>query len=728
MLKLLVAIVLIAVIAGCSPTPQSSVEALPTLAVLNPVPTAPPEDAERVARAFLEAWKANDIPAMYNLITFNSQEATPIDSFTALYQTSHTEMSLRGLDYAPITMYRERGNIIVFAYNVTFETRLLGEFIDKDRQLRLVIDDRAGDWRVAWSPGDIFAEMGSGGRLRLEVSAPSRANIYDRSGDILADQNGKAVIVRAVKQEIAAWDACLPLLVPLLGKTAADIQRIYDESSLNWLMEFGTMEAAAYEQSHAMLEQTCAARLTSQPTRRYQDGTLAPYILGNIGYPDEADIPAVEAAGFSQDSILGKSGIEKSWDETLRGQPGGKLLIVSQGGGVLREIARDPSKPAESVWLTIDSSLQAGVAQLLADAYAQNAWSATSKGAAAVVMDVRTGEILAMVSYPSYDGNAFSPFPTIGRAEAARVVAEVQADPRRPQLNRAINGLYPLGSVMKTVSAAAVSDSGVYALDERYTCSGRWTRDITRYDWNSGHGTLTLPGALTQSCNPYFYEVGYQMFMHQPGLLPDYMRRVGFGSPTGLTDLQESAGFIPSPEWKLERMGYEWNFSDEVNISIGQGEVQVTPLQVTRWFAAIATRGDLLRPQLVKQVGILGEAPSYTLEPEVMGSVGLKPEEYDMLHEGLCAVTQSQAGTAEYQFRSYPDLQNLGVCAKTGTAQDGGSPDAVSHAWFAAYAPKDSPQVAVAVIVENSGEGSGVAAPIVRDILNLYFFDEMPAP
>jgi penicillin-binding protein 2 len=217
------------------------------------------------------------------------------------------------------------------------------------------------------------------------------------------------------------------------------------------------------------------------------------------------------------------------------------------------------------------------------------------------------------------------------------------------------------------------------------------------------------------------------MFMYQPGLLPEYMRRVGFGSPTGLRDLDDSAGFITTPDWKLKTMGYDWNFSDEVNISIGQGEVQVTPLQVVRWYAAIANRGELLRPQLVKQVGILGEAPSYTLAPDVMGEVGVKPEIYDMLREGLCAVTQSRAGTAEYQFRNYPDLQNIGVCGKTGTAQDGSSPDAVSHAWFASFAPMDNPQVALAVLVENSGEGSGVAAPLSRDIWRYYFFGEMPA-
>jgi penicillin-binding protein 2 len=487
-------------------------------------------------------------------------------------------------------------------------------------------------------------------------------------------------------------------------------------------MELGVIEATAYDQQHQQLEQSCAAQFSSRPTRRYPIGTLAPHIIGNVGYPAEAALPAVREAGFNQDSILGKSGIEQSWDEALRGRPGGRLLIVSQGGGVLREITRSPSKPSESVWLTLDTQFQADVAAIIAKAYADKEWP-QSKGAAAVVMDVHTGAILAMVSYPTYDGNAFSPFPTIGRETATRVTAEVQADSRRPQLNRAVNGLYPLGSVMKTVSAAAVSDSGVYDLDERYTCTGIWTRDITRYDWKpGGHGLLTLPMALTQSSNPYFYEVGYQMNLAIPGVLPQYMEKVGFGHPTGLRDLQESPGFIPNPDWKRKNFGVEWNFSDEVNIAVGQGEVQVTPLQVARWFAAIANGGTLLRPQLVSQVGILGEVPSYTLKPEAMEQLDIKPEVFTMLREGLCAVTQSPAGTAEYQFKHSP-LQRIGVCGKTGTAQTGGT-DTISHAWFAAWAPMNNPEIAIAVIVENAGEGSGEAAPIVRHILEEYFFGE----
>jgi penicillin-binding protein 2 len=684
------------------------------------------EAAGRAALGFLDAWQRDDFDAMYNLIAFSSQEANPKDNFVALYESSQNQMTLQSLHYSPVTLYPQRADVAIFNYNITFTTNLLGEFSDDDRNLQLILDPHASDWRVAWTPGDIIAEMADGGRLRLEISPPSRANIYDHEDNILADQNGRVVVVKAIKQAITDWPTCLSLLAPAMAKDPADIQNIYDESSPDWLMELGTMEPAAYEQTHTQLEQACAAQFSSRPTRRYINGTIAPNIVGTVGYPDEVNLPAVEAAGFDRDSILGKSGIEQSWDEKLRGHPGGRLLIVTPSGTVAREIARTTSNPPESVWLTIDSEMQAAVMKILSDAYTTNkdGWGSTSKGAAAVVIEVDTGNILAMVSYPTYDANAFAPFPSMGKIAADQTIAQLQSDPRRPMLNRPTQGVYPLGSVMKAISTAAVADTGVYTLDQRYTCIAVWTRDIERGDWlTSGHGTLTLPQALTQSCDPYFYEIGYQLDQFDPYALPSYARRMGMGGPTGLQDIAEAPGLIIDPDWKQTNLGIEWTFSDAVNMSIGQGEVLVTPLQVARLFAAIANGGTLYRPQLVEKTGILGEAPSFVSAPDPMTNFNIKPEVMETVRKGLCDVTSSRSGTAEYQFRDYPDLQRLGVCGKTGTAQDGPA-DAQSHAWFAAYAPKDNPQIAVAVIVENSGEGSGVAAPIVRDIMRYYFFEQ----
>ncbi len=713
------------ILVGCAPAPSAQVLPLPTLASLAQPP--PVDKATAVALNFLDDWSRSDYESMYALTTFSSQEATTLDGFKTAYQNASDTMSLQSLTYTPVTLSPDatRPDVAVFNYNVSFTTRLIGTFEDDNRNMQLVFDPQAGDWRVAWTVGDIFAELTRGGQLKLEINVPSRANIYDKDGNVLADQNGRIVTVQAVKQEIPDWPSCLNILAPAMDKDPAAVQKIYDQSNPDWLMELGTMEPSVYDQMHTQLETTCAAQFDSRPTREYENGTLAANIVGTVGYPDEADLPTLEAEGFNSDSILGKSGIEQSWDKQLRGSPGGKLVILSPAGDVLREVAHSAAQPPQSVWLTLDSDLQSHVEKIVADYYtnAKDTWAPQSKGASVVVLDVNTGEILAMVSYPGYDAEVFAPFPTMGKTAANQTIANLENDPRRPLLNRPTQSAYPLGSVMKTVSATAVTDTGVYALDQRYTCTGVWNREsnFTRYDWlPGGHGTLTLSQAITQSCDPYFYEVGYQLDKYDPEALPSYMRRVGFGSLTGLNDLAENPGLVPDPSWKLTTTGYKWTMSDSVNIAIGQGDVLVTPLQVARWFAAIANGGTLYRPQLVSKVGILGEAPTYTETPDAMSNIDVKPGILDTIREGLCNVTAIPSGTAEYQFRN-SDLQSIGVCGKTGTAQDG--PDTnPSHAWFAAYAPKDHPQIAIAIIVENSGEGSAVAAPMVRDVLEYNFF------
>jgi penicillin-binding protein 2 len=190
-----------------------------------------------------------------------------------------------------------------------------------------------------------------------------------------------------------------------------------------------------------------------------------------------------------------------------------------------------------------------------------------------------------------------------------------------------------------------------------------------------------------------------------------------------LIDLPEETGNVQDPDWKRTTFGIEWTFSDAVNLSIGQGELLVTPLQVTRWFAALANGGTLYRPQLVREVGLLGDTLTSVSTPEVMTQLTFESGVYEALHEGLCDVTTESFGTAEFVFRDSP-LQALGVCGKTGTAQAGGDGTLPPFAWFAAWAPRENPQIAVVVLVENAGEGSGVGAPIARDVLEAYFFNE----
>ncbi|MCC6615039.1 MAG: hypothetical protein IT320_16295 [Anaerolineae bacterium] len=712
------------VLSACQAAEEAA-EPIPTLARLPSAYLL--EDAERVALNFLDAWQSNKFDEMYALVAAANLEATPYDDFVALYENTYDEMTFESVTVNANSLLREADEIVVLGYDAHFTTRLMGEFDDMRRELRLVVDRTAGEWRVAWTPADIFREMVGGARVRFDPVIPNRANIYARDHvTTLADQLGRVAVIRVIRQSIPDYEGCLGLLSATLNRPVDEIRSRLEARPASWLIDVGVIEAQRYVETRNVLESTCGATFGDQPSRRYNADARMAHILGYVGYPDESDIPDMEAAGFPQDAIIGRSGVEASWDETLRGHPGGRLVIVSPDGEVVRELTNVTAQPGLSIYLTIDPALQVDAAQILADAYTQakDTWAPGSRGAAAIVMDVNTGEILAMVSYPSFDNNAYNPFPTMGRDEAQRIILANSEDPRRPELNRATQGTYPLGSVMKTVTAYTAANAGVYNLDFRYTCTGVWNRDIIRTDWLAGgHGVVTLSSALTQSCNPFFYEAGYNINNADPSLLPGYAHRVGLGEHTGLEDLPEETGNIQDPDWKRINLGYDWTFSDAVNLAIGQGEMLVTPLQVVRWFSALANGGTLYRPQLVREVGLLGDALRPVSEPDAMTTLDFEPGVLEMLRQGLCDVTTQSYGTAEYVFRN-SQLQALGVCGKTGTAQAGGDGTLLPFAWFAAWAPRETPQIAVVVLVENAGEGSAVAAPLARQILEAYFFGE----
>ncbi|MBN1963332.1 MAG: hypothetical protein JW910_01715, partial [Anaerolineae bacterium] len=410
--------------------------------------------------------------------------------------------------------------------------------------------------------------------------------------------------------------------------------------------------------------------------------------------------------------------------------PGGTLMIISPAGDVLRTLAsREPGR-SESIYLTIDSELQFIVQQALSDAYNVANWGTVARGASAVIMDVNTGEILALASYPSFDPNLFN--PDNARFDAGDRLTELLNNERQPQINRVTQGQFAPGSTFKIITMIAAAES-IYDLDRTLVCGGQWdgTRygDILRDDWLlSGHGLLDLPGALTGSCDVYFYQAGADLYESDPDLLPNYAQRLGFGAPTGIQGLVEASGQVPNSQWARER-GAIWRLSDSVNMSIGQGELLVTPLQMVRLVAAVANGGDLMVPQVVHHAQTLGEAPSYEFTPTVERNINVRAETLAAVREAMCEVTTNVTlGTAEYVFGSTSSLGgavNFTVCGKTGTAQTGGE-NTPPHGWFAAFTPADDPQFAIVVMVENSREGSEVAAPIVRRILETYYNNADP--
>ena len=722
---------------GCTARTASPVQEV-IIPTLIPSPTAEIDfdSAERAARTFLDAWQRQDFQSMYALLSFASQEAVSPEDFRIAYQNAQNIATIVSLSFQARSILRT-GRVVQFYYDMTFYTNILGEFEDSGRTLNVILDTQYDDWRIAWSVADIFTEMGTGARLDFDSRVPSRANIYDRNGLVLADMNGLIAEVHVVQQDAPNWDLCYRTLIEVVGISEGRLNAIFENAQPNWVVRVGTLEPGAYRQQRQRLEDDCRATFDSMPIRRYKPtGSVMPHILGYVGYPTPDEIAEITRLGFDSETILGRAGIEKSWDETLRGKPGGRLSLIGPDGTRLRVLAETASQIPESIWLTIDTDLQNFVLEVIGRAYLENrtvagggrSWGSISPGASAVVMNVNTGEILAMASYPFFDNNAYTPFPAIGREVADLHQQEVADDPRLPQLNRATQGIYPSGSVFKVIDAVAVLDSDTYDAEQRYFCAGVWQyENDRRFDWLAGgHGSETVQSAITHSCNPFFYQVGFVLNEIDPYLLPTYARRMGLGAPTGLNVLAEAAGTIPDPEFIRVNYGRTWTYSDAVNMAIGQGEVEITPLQLVRTYAGIANGGTLYRPQIVRERGILDQR-TFVAQPDPMSEFGVSQDVLDIVRAGMCDVTQARNGTAVHIFapagRAPSPLQDYqgGVCGKTGTAQSP-RPGAAPHSWFAAYAPADNPEIAVVVMVENAGDGSAVAAPITKQIMEYYFF------
>lgn len=717
----LCSLLVILVIVGCRPQAEGSAAALPT-AGAGPAAAPDLESAAKVANAFLTAWQEQNFNQMHRLLTGRLQEATPIDDFRRAYQQAQSTMTLKRLEYKAEALFATDGRVLVFQHQMTFHTGILGSFDDPNRRLHLVVDPSINQWRVAWSPGDIFVEMGTGARLVFQPQIPGRANIYDRNGESLADQYGRMARIYVNNAGIPDRSACFQMLAEAQGKPVSEFSELFDQrSGADWLVDAGLLEPQVYIRHGDKIEKSCKAEFEQEATRRYVNGTLMPHILGHVGYPDADHIPGLEAIGYNAGTIIGKAAIEASWNDTLAGRPGGKLSLVSPTGARLRLLSEVDSHVPESIWLTIDSKLQENIVRLLDEAYRTKAWGRISYGAAVVVMDVNNGEVLAMVSYPSYDGNALNPFPVVGRETANKVLERLAQDERKPQINRATQGLYPVGSVMKGLSAIAALESGVYDESTRYYCTGSWTRGFnTLYDWlPGGHGSMSAQTGITHSCNPFFYELGFRLNAQDPNLLPAFAAKFGLGQLTGINAIAELRGNIPSPDNVLQTTGLPWSYAFAVNLSIGQGEVQITPLQMVRLYAAIANGGYLLRPLLVRERGILDQR-ELVAKRDVMNDTRVSPDNLAIVQRGMCGVVSGSGGTAAHQFL-YSPLLDVGACGKTGTAQSAGD-DELPHSWFIAYAPAKDPQIAIVTMVENSGEGSAIAAPLTRSILEYYFF------
>jgi penicillin-binding protein 2 len=663
-------------------------------------PTATPTPAspglEAAALGFLQNWERADYRGMYALLSPPAQAETTQAEFVQYYHDVATEITMTALDTQLVSLLQD-GSQGQAAYRLIVDTVLVGR-IETDNLMSLSYAD--GRWGVNWSPGLIFRELEGGNILRMFPHVPSRGNIYDRHGTALAVED-QAVTVGVVPGQIEDEDRLLAELGWILGLDAASIKGKYALARPDWYVPIGDLSSEASQAHYSTLTSLPAVVLRDRWVRAYRHAGLAAHLLGYMGRIEQGEQAQWVAKGYSGDELVGKAGLERWGEPYLAGQRGGALVVLTPAGRQLVTIKERPAFQSRSIYTTMDRRLQQVAEAVLGD-----------KRGAIVALDPNTGQVLAMASRPTFDPNMFVTGIDSGQWQV------LVSDASRPLVNRATQGTYPPGSVFKIVTMAAALEEGGFTSGSTFNCPGIWYglgKDWPKTCWlETGHGQVNLVQALTVSCDVTFYELGKRLYELDPTLLPRYARLFGLGALTGLGVAEEVAGLVPDPNWKVAELGESWFPGDSVNLAIGQGYLLVTPLQVATMVAAVGNGGTLYRPQLVLKVAASSEEPEQVFEPQKLGRLPIGSETLSAIQEGLLGAATGSRGTATHALKG----MEVAVAGKTGTAE---TPDENPHAWFAGYAPADAPQIAVSVLIENGGEGSQVAAPLFRQVVEAFF-------
>jgi cell division protein FtsI/penicillin-binding protein 2 len=690
----------------------------PPNATLPPLPSptlAPPgeqrfqaPDVEQAARAYLEAWKAEDYHSMYALLTPLSQDAISEADFTARYQEVATEAALSGID-ANILSSLTQTHLAQVSYRVILHSVLVGD-IQRDTTMNLSLE---GDqWWVSWEESMILPELEGGNHLRMEYKVPSRANIYDQDGRALVAQaDAVAIGLRAGEVDPENEEGLLEELWRLTGVRPENLLPKLEEYRKNdWYLAVGDVTSEQLAPRLKALESYEGVLLEPFRGRYYFEGGVAPHVVGYVSVIQEDEIDQYKRLGYNVWSDrVGRMGLEQWGEQFLSGKRGGTLYVVDPEGKTITKLPEEANpEPAQAIYTTLDRDLQMEAQKALGDFLG-----------AIVVLERDTGRVLAMASSPGFNPNLFEP-TNYNRASQIDSIFDPKTT---PWLNRATQGLYPLGSVFKIITMSAALESGLYTPESEYQC-GYFFEEIPGFqshDWTYTHfqaggktapsGLLTLPEGLMRSCNPYFQHIGLDFYSHEmTTTVSDMAKSFGLGSPTGI-ELLEEAGNIPEPE----------NEIDAVNLAIGQGNTLVTPLQVADFIAAVGNGGTLYEPHVVeKVVPVSGEA-THVFTPTVRGKLPVHPQNLKVVQDAMTSVVNNPRGTAYFVLSGFSNSYNIPIAGKTGTAETGFREP---HAWFAGYTyanRENKPDIAVVVLVENIGEGSDYAAPIFRRMLEAYF-------
>jgi penicillin-binding protein 2 len=713
----LLLVVMALILLGCSqstlPSQTSTITAKPTSTLPGPqVETTDVPDPRLVAQQYLEYWKTEEYPAMYAMLTKVSQDAISEADFTTRYRNVANEAALSSWDYEIFSSLKnpESGQV---GYKVTLHSILVGD-IDRDTLMNLSLEN--GEWRIQWDDSLVLPELRGGNTLYMEYRIPSRGNIYSSDGRALVAQaDAVAIGLDTSAVDPDQEDGLLGEIYRLTGVNPETLSGMIEAwRPFGYYLPVADISVDALGSREAVLAGYSGVILSPFRTRYYFDDGISPHVLGYMSLiqPDEVDY--YKRLGYRVDERVGRDGLEYYAEKSLAGVRGGALYVVDPNKNIVTQLASKDPQPAEAVYTTLDYDLQLGLQR-------SNALSAGMQGAI-VVMERDTGRVLAMLSSPGFNPNLFEP----ANFNYSYLINDLYA-PSTPLLNRATQGLYPLGSVFKIVTMSAALQSGLYTQDSEYDCGYFFTEiaGMQPHDWTYDHyledgrtqpsGQLTLPEGLMRSCNPFFWHIGLDFYNRgMVTAISDMARGFGLGSATGI-EIGDADGQIPDPTSEV----------DAINLAIAQGNTLITPLQVADFISAVGNGGTLYTPHVINQILPVVGDPTYVFTPTVRGTLPVSSENLSIVKDALVSVVMNPRGTAyrtsAFGLNSFVTNTGIPVAAKTGTAESGfGDP----HAWFAGYTfaeRENRPDIAVAVLVENGGEGSVVAAPIFRRVLEIYF-------
>ena len=574
-----------------------------------------------------------------------------------------------------------------------------------------------GYWNLQIRQGDYYLSLAERNRIRSYPMLAPRGKLLDREGRVVVDNNSAFSLM-------VSRDAVTPeqvrAIAPVLQLDFDEVMerlRRFDKSKASRAAPFTVKEnltraELAYIEAHRGDREFQSLEITQDHRRIYPRAGFSAHVLGYTGEVSERELDTVEFARYRPGDVIGKAGLEKQYNDLLMGVDGQRRVIVDYNGNERELLDKKEPQPGRSIQLTLDLDLQAVAELALRD-----------RRGAVVAIDPRSGEVLAMVSGPSYDPNRFA-----GRIRR-KDWDEIRNNPDNPLFNRAVQAALAPGSTFKPIMALAGLETGTIGPDAKAFCRGGGTYYGSFRKCHSTHGEVDFTRAIQASCDVFFYELGDRLRIDR---IADYAQMAGLGRRTGIDLPSEADGIVPSTRWKVRTFRKRWFVGETISVAIGQGALIVTPLQLAHAIGGMAMGGVWHEPHLLKQV--MGEAAP---APKPSRKVAIDPANLGHVLTGMSAVVNLPGGTAHGAM-----LQNVEMCGKTGTAQlmsnalaqarreaikrgVTGLAPVEDNAWFVGFAPRQNPEIVVAALYEGGAHGDR-AAPIVRDVIKAYFDKKKP--